>query len=116
LAKGDIAMNQPYTHEISPEITTGISLIFFLLFAVIGLALLLFSLWVYCRIFSKTGYNWAMGLIVLIPGFGVLIALLILAFGSWPIQQELEMHRRNQGGGTPYPQDPPPPAGNFRNV
>ena len=32
-----------------------------------------------CRIFAKTGYPWALGLIILIPG-GRLVILCILAF------------------------------------
>ena len=49
--------------------------------AVIGLIL-------WCKIFSKTGYSWAMGLLVLVP-FGNLIMMLVLAFSDWPILKEL---------------------------
>ena len=36
------------------------------------------------RIFSQAGFPPALSLLVLIPGVGVLIAIIILAFVPWP--------------------------------
>ncbi len=47
-------------------------------------ALAVFLVWLFHRIFSRAGYNGWLGLLALIPGFGVLICLCILAFDSWP--------------------------------
>jgi hypothetical protein len=78
---------------------------------VIWLSVLILTALVFCKIFSKAGYHWAMGLIMLIP-IGNLVMLLILAFGEWPIQRQLRAYQ--QGMQTP------PPAGqpyqSFRGV
>lgn len=52
------------------------------------LAMLAFQIWLFWRIFSKAGYNGAMALLVLIPAFGPLIAMCMLAFGDWPILRD----------------------------
>jgi hypothetical protein len=54
------------------------------------LAVLIVSILLWCKIFSKTGYHWAFGLLILIP-FGNLIVILILAFSDWPILKELSI-------------------------
>ena len=51
---------------------------------IVVVALLAFQIWLFWRIFSKAGYNGAMAFLVLIPAFGPLIVLCILAFGNWP--------------------------------
>jgi len=56
--------------------------------------------WVYCRIFSKAGYSWALGLLMIVP-VANLIMPFILAFGDWPIQRELRQLRERQGGPLP---------------
>lgn len=52
----------------------------------------------YCVIFSKAGYCWAWGLLVLVPFLCVVLPF-VLAFAKWPIQRELE-HLRQQLGQT----------------
>jgi len=61
-------------------------------------------IWIYWRIFQKAGYNGALALLNLMPGFGSLICILILAFGRWPIEDQLAA----ASAGTRMP--PPPPA------
>ncbi|HTX60469.1 MAG TPA: hypothetical protein VMH02_12445 [Verrucomicrobiae bacterium] len=46
-------------------------------------------IWLYWRIFTKAGYNGALSLLNLIPGVGSLITIIILAFGRWPVEDEL---------------------------
>ena len=46
-------------------------------------------IWVYWRIFTKAGYSGALALLNLVPGIGPLICVLILAFGRWPIEDQL---------------------------
>lgn len=85
------------TIPYSPEMPAGVGIIlilFFLLFALIATAIAVF-LW--CRIYSKTGYSWAMGLLMLIH-LGNIVLLFILAFSTWPIQKELELLRSPTGG------------------
>lgn len=59
-----------------------------LIISIIALASLIFSIIIWWRIFSKAGYSGAMGLLMFVP-IANLIVLCILAFGQWPIYQEL---------------------------
>ena len=70
--------------EIAPAI--GMMLVMFGVF--IGLIVTIIKVWIYCRIFSKTGYSWALGLLMLVP-IANLIMPFVLAFGDWPIEKEL---------------------------
>lgn len=104
-------MEQTYSVEYAGrEVAPVFGICFFAGFALLGIAMLIIAIWLYSKIFSKTGYSWAMSLLLLVP-FGNLILLLILAFGQWPIQKELELLRRNQSGqgqGAPVPLIPAP--------
>jgi hypothetical protein len=42
------------------------------------------------KVFSKAGYAGAIALLTLVPLFGDLILLCILAFGKWPVLREIE--------------------------
>ena len=42
----------------------------------------------FCKIFSKAGFSWALGLLMLIP-IANLVMFLVLAFSDWPIAKEL---------------------------
>ena len=67
------------------------------------LAIIAFTIFIFWRIFKKTGQNGAMSLIALIPGIGTIIVLCILAFGKWPIEIEVEQHRMMHGVVPPAP-------------
>ncbi|MBC8379076.1 MAG: hypothetical protein H8E62_07875 [Planctomycetes bacterium] len=71
---------------------------------VIWLAMIVLTAVVFCKIFSKAGYHWALGLIMLIP-IGNLIMLCVLAFGQWPIHRELQALKHAQM--TPPPEGQP---------
>jgi magnesium-transporting ATPase (P-type) len=58
---------------------------------------------IYCKVFSKAGYHWALGLLALIPILNIIMPF-VLAFGQWPIRMELEELRRQ------LPQRPSPSA------
>lgn len=77
-------------------------------YIIVIVALVAFSIWVYWRIFSKAGYNGALSLLNFIPGVGPLICVLILAFGRWPIEDQLAAL---QGAGPVPPVNPAPPPG-----
>jgi uncharacterized membrane protein YhaH (DUF805 family) len=64
---------------------------------IVLLALLVVTAVVYCKIFHKAGYHWALGLLMLVP-IACLIMPFVLAFGHWPIQKELEKLRKQQEG------------------
>lgn len=44
---------------------------------------------IFCMIFAKAGYHWALGLLTLIP-IACIIMFFVLAFGKWPVRKELE--------------------------
>jgi uncharacterized membrane protein YhaH (DUF805 family) len=54
---------------------------------IIGLTLFVFSIYCHWRICAKAGYSAAMSLLILIPGLGTIVLMIILAFGKWPIHR-----------------------------
>jgi hypothetical protein len=64
----------------------GILLVIFIAFIVLVATVI--KVFCFCRIFSKAGYSWAFGLIVLVP-FSEIIVPLMLALMDWPICKEL---------------------------
>ncbi len=46
-----------------------------------------------CRIFSRAGYHWALGLLMLVP-IACFIMPFVLAFGKWPVLEEVTQLRR----------------------
>jgi len=84
--------------------TTGILGGMVLFIIIIATALTVFFVWLFWRVFAKTGMNGALGLLCLIPSVGPLICLLILAFSRWPIEDALLV----QGGGVPQTTYSPP--------
>lgn len=85
---------------------------FVLIGGIIGLAVTVFAVIIYWKIFSKAGYSGALGLLMLVP-IANLIMLCILAFGEWPIYRELNQLRQMAAGRQPqfpsgpqYPQNP----------
>jgi len=55
----------------------------FVLFVVTAIKILVF-----CKIFSKAGYSWALGLLMLVPIANIIMAF-FLAFADWPICKEV---------------------------
>jgi hypothetical protein len=70
----------------------------FLIFSLIFLVILV---GIYYLIIKKTGYNPWLSLLVLIPGLGGLIIIIMLAFTEWPVQREVR-ELRARGGGAGY--------------
>jgi hypothetical protein len=53
----------------------------------------------FCRIFSKAGYSWAFGLLMLLPLAEIVIPL-VLALIEWPVCKELRLFKQEQSGGS----------------
>src|SRR5450631_4272924 len=81
---------------------------FGIFFTILSIASIVFSVIIYWKIFSKAGYSGAMGLLMFVP-IANIVALCILAFGNWPIYQELNALRQRVGGVPQYPQGPQNP-------
>jgi hypothetical protein len=67
---------------------------------VLVLAINILYLVVICKIFSKAGYHWAMGLLTLVPVVGFFVPL-YLAFAEWPIQKQLKAARQQAAASAP---------------
>jgi len=50
---------------------------------------------IFCKIFSKAGYSWALGLLMLVPIANIIMAF-FLAFADWPIQKQLRLLKQQQ--------------------
>ena len=74
-------------------------LILILFIACIALTFTAIKVFSFCRIFSKAGYSWAFGLLMLLP-MSELIIPLILAFMDWPVCKELSLLKQKSDSGT----------------
>ncbi len=86
-------------HKAAPRMAglAELILIIFIVFIVLGFtAIKVFS---FCRIFSKAGYSWAFGLLMLLPLSEVVIPL-ILALIDWPVCKELRLFKQEQSSGS----------------
>ena len=66
--------------------------IFGILFALI---VVIIKVLIFCKIFSKAGYSWALGLLMLVPIANIIMPF-VLAFADWPIQKELRLLKQQQ--------------------
>ncbi|MHC4130517.1 MAG: hypothetical protein ACYSSP_01025 [Planctomycetota bacterium] len=58
-----------------------------------GLFVIALITWAMCKICSKTGYSWALGLLTLVWPLGLLVLIFVLGFGTWPIHREMQTLR-----------------------
>jgi len=80
---------------VEPEFRQAVPLVGGCFLLLLALAVAAVMAWVYCRIFSKAGYPWALGLLMLVPIANIIMPF-VLAFGDWPIQKELRQLRQHQ--------------------
>ena len=84
-------------HAIFRPGPAEVILILFIAFIVLVVtAIKVFS---FCRIFSKAGYSWAFGLLMLLP-MAELVIPLVLAFIDWPVCRELRLFKQKQSGSS----------------
>jgi len=53
----------------------------------------------FCSIFTRAGFHWALGTLMLIPGVNLILFLLV-AFGAWPNGRELRSLRKLESAVT----------------
>ena len=70
--------------------------LFILMVVVITTAI---TLLIWCKLFSKAGYSWALGLLLLVPIANIVVPF-FLAFADWPILKELRTLRQQSRAGT----------------
>src|SRR5947199_9350530 len=76
-----------------------------LIMLLIGLAVIVFSVIIWWKIFSKAGYSGALGLLMFVP-IANLIVLCVLAFAEWPIYRELSELRQMGRSNQQYEREP----------
>jgi hypothetical protein len=73
----------------STHAAPGFLILLLIMFAFfVGLIAVAIKVLIFCKIFSKAGYSWALGLLILVPIADIIIAF-YLAFADWPVQKEL---------------------------
>ena len=67
--------------SVTPETIAPVFAGFFLLFIIlVGLIVTAVKALIYCKIFSKAGHSWALGLLMLVPIANIIMPF-VLAFG-----------------------------------
>ena len=79
--------------QFDPNVAPVFSIIFFLFMIPTVLIIVAVKVLIFCKIFSKTGFSWALELLVLVPIANIVI-LFVLAFADWPIQRELRSYKQ----------------------
>lgn len=51
---------------------------------------------IWCKIFSKAGYSWVLGLLTLLPIIDIIMYFFV-AFADWPVRRELRQLKQPQG-------------------
>lgn len=79
-----------------PEAAPGFIILLLIMFGIfVGLIVVVIKAVVFCKIFSKAGYSWALGLLMLVPIANIIMPF-FLAFADWPVQQEARQLRQQQ--------------------
>jgi low affinity Fe/Cu permease len=86
---------EPCVLSYHGEENAVLTFIFALLIAFVVMVIIAIKLLIICKIFSKAGYSWALGLLMLIPIINIIMAF-FLAFADWPVQRELRRLKQQQ--------------------
>ncbi|MFQ6036587.1 MAG: hypothetical protein ACE5NM_12180 [Sedimentisphaerales bacterium] len=78
-----------------PEMAPVFWVFFAILVALLAMVVVAIKVLIFCKIFSKAGYSWALGLLMLVPIANIIMAF-FLAFADWPIRKELRRLKQQQ--------------------
>ena len=78
-----------------PEVAPVFALMFIIFVIFIALIATAIKALIYCKIFSKAGYCWALGLLMFVPIANIIMSF-VLAFADWPIRKELRLLKQQQ--------------------
>ncbi len=73
-----------------PDMPVVFIILFILFMLFVGLIVTTITVLIFCMIFSKAGYSWALGLLMLVPIANIIMAF-FLAFADWPIRKQLRL-------------------------
>jgi len=79
-----------------PNVAPGFLILLMMFGIFFGLIALAIKALIFCKIFSKAGYSWALGLLILVPIANIIMAF-YLAFADWPVQKQVRQLRQQQG-------------------
>ena len=83
-----------FSHVRGMEPLFIILLVMFITFILLVTVAITVLIW--CKLFSKAGYSWALGLLLLVPIVQIIMPF-FLAFADWPIRKELRRLKQQQG-------------------
>jgi len=83
---------------VGPDVAPVFAVVFSLVMVFVCLLFFALTIVIWCKIFSKAGYSWALGLLMLVP-IANLVMMLVLAFSDWPVHRELRSLK--QQGASP---------------
>ena len=89
------------------DVAPFVGLIVVLMALFVGLLFFVLTIVIWCKIFSKAGYCWALGLLMLVP-IANLVMMLVLAFSDWPVLRELRLLKQPRPSVQVPPVQPPP--------
>jgi len=85
--------------EAIPEMAPAVAAILALFIILVVLIVTAITVLIWCKLFSKAGYSWALGLLMLVPIANIIMPF-ILAFGTWPVHKELRLLKQQQSSTT----------------
>ena len=91
-------MQSGFSYSQGPQGVPVFMAITFIFLFLLSLAMLAVIVYGFCKIFSKAGYSWAFGLLVLVP-LGNVVVPLVLALMEWPIQKQVRQLKHHQQPG-----------------
>ncbi|MFZ2145949.1 MAG: hypothetical protein WAV28_01920 [Sedimentisphaerales bacterium] len=86
-------LGAPFEH--CPDAAAVIIAIFAVFAIFLALIVVAIKVLIFCKIFSKAGYCWALGLLMLVPIVNIIMPF-VLAFADWPIRKELRLLKQQQ--------------------
>jgi len=87
---------EPYISlQHCPDVAPVIIVIFAIFAILFALIVAIIKVLIFCKIFSKAGYSWALGLLMLVPIANIIMPF-VLAFADWPIQKEMRLLKQKQ--------------------
>jgi len=82
-------------YQCCPDIGPVFLMLLTMFMLFVALIVAAIKILIFCKIFSKAGYCWALGLLMLVP-IANIIAAFFLAFADWPIRKELRLLKQQQ--------------------
>ncbi len=78
-----------------PDVAPVFMVFFAMFIALFVLICAAIKVLIFCKISSKAGYSWALGLLMLVPIADIILAF-FLAFADWPVQKKLRKLKQQE--------------------